>query len=290
MLGWSVTRYDVFVKCKRMYFYQYYDKYDPDFSRQEIQKLKQLTSIPLEIGNIVHDILKTFLERLQKSSEPIDQERFFNFSKKLTLDYTGAKTFFEAFYNGVTEIDPLEMVYPKVEQCLQNFMNSERFEWLMQEPMETKAKWVIEPPGYGRTTINGFKAYCKVDFLFPTNNRLRIIDWKTGQKDDEKHKKQLTAYAHWASDKFAQDPANIQCHSVYLFPTYEEVEIQNSPEDIAAFAGQVQEETHEMWAYCVDVEQNLPSQKSNFQPTINTGLCKYCNFQKLCYPEMGTST
>ena len=30
ILGWSVTRYDKFLTCKRQYYYEYYGKYDPD--------------------------------------------------------------------------------------------------------------------------------------------------------------------------------------------------------------------------------------------------------------------
>ena len=39
ILGWSMTRYDVFSICKRKYYYQYYAKYDPEFPRVRIEAL-----------------------------------------------------------------------------------------------------------------------------------------------------------------------------------------------------------------------------------------------------------
>ncbi len=76
ILGWSVTRYDTFIACKRMYYYQYYAKFDPDYLRMKIDELKNLNSIPLEIGNIVHDTISTVLRRLLKSNNEIDRDRF----------------------------------------------------------------------------------------------------------------------------------------------------------------------------------------------------------------------
>jgi len=66
ILGWSITRYDMFTTCKRRYYYQYYAKYDPEIKRAKIDALKKLTSIPLEIGNIVHDTISAVLKRLLK--------------------------------------------------------------------------------------------------------------------------------------------------------------------------------------------------------------------------------
>jgi len=80
--GWSVSRYSLFETCKRQYYYTYYAKYDPVYPIQKILALKNMTSIPLEIGNIVHDVNKTLLERLQKTAKDIDNERFFDYAGK----------------------------------------------------------------------------------------------------------------------------------------------------------------------------------------------------------------
>jgi ATP-dependent helicase/DNAse subunit B len=81
-LGWSVSRYSLFETCKRQYYYNYYAKYDPEYPVKKILALKKMTSIPLEVGNIVHDVNKTLLERLRITAKAIDRERFYDYARK----------------------------------------------------------------------------------------------------------------------------------------------------------------------------------------------------------------
>ena len=87
VLGWSISRYEVFDKCKRQYFYTYYPKHVPGVPFYKMAALKDLTSVPLEIGNVVHDILEAFLRRLQKSDSNIDENRFLEFAREKTDEY-----------------------------------------------------------------------------------------------------------------------------------------------------------------------------------------------------------
>jgi len=83
ILGWSFSRYDTFTDCKRKYYYQYYGKFDTEIKRDKIEFLKGLTSIPIEIGTVSHDVIQSILERLLKSTEPIDSEKFEVYLKKI---------------------------------------------------------------------------------------------------------------------------------------------------------------------------------------------------------------
>ena len=65
-----------------------------------------MTSIPLEIGNIVHDVNKTLLERLQITAKAIDKARFFDYASKKTEDYVHAKTFQEVYYGKMKSVGP----------------------------------------------------------------------------------------------------------------------------------------------------------------------------------------
>ena len=97
ILGWSVSRYDVFQLCKRQYFYTYYGRYDTIIPEWKINALKKMTSIPLEIGNIAHDIIEVLLTRLQKTDDPIDTHRFADYVRRKTEDYCNAKIFSEIY-------------------------------------------------------------------------------------------------------------------------------------------------------------------------------------------------
>jgi len=280
-LGWSVSRYNLFETCKRQYYYNYYAKYDPEYPAKKILALKKMTSIPLEVGNIVHDVNKTLLERLQKTAKGIDKTRFHDYARKMTEEYVRTKTFQEVYYGRMKSVGPSDL-FNKVRMSLNNLLNSDRFTWLIDHAVLKKDEWLIEPPGYGETRIGGMKAYCKVDFLFPVNDRLFIMDWKTGKSDLKKHRRQMVGYAAWATYHFGKDPAKISPIVAYLHPHYKEINITVNSSDIEAFARQIRKETAEMNKFCQDVKKNLPKDKALFTPK-KSKLCDYCNFRALCH-------
>ncbi len=124
ILGWSVSRYDKFNMCRRQYYYDYYGKYDIEFPRSKINALKSMTSVPLETGNIIHDTIKAFLERLLKSEEPVNNARFLDFAQKMTNAYCGSKTFTEVYYKQIEKIDTGK-IFENVKQGLTNFLGSD---------------------------------------------------------------------------------------------------------------------------------------------------------------------
>lgn len=281
ILGWSVSRYDKYQLCKRQYYYDYYAKYDREFPRAKITALKQMTSFALETGNIVHDIIKVLLERLLKSEQPVNEVRFLDYAARKTEEYVTAKKFAEVYYGEIEKVRH-EDVFENVKISLNNFLQSTRFLWITQKAVDNKTSWVIEPPGFGETRINGMKAYCKVDFLFPVENNIFILDWKTGKQDEKKHKKQLIGYSTWASYHFDSRPENIFPLIAYLQPQYSEMKIVLNEYDIQEFIGCVESETKEMYSYCASVEKNIPKDKQEFVKTQKSFACKFCNYRELC--------
>ncbi|MCA6071767.1 MAG: PD-(D/E)XK nuclease family protein [Endomicrobium sp.] len=280
ILGWSVSRYDRFSNCKRQYFYDYYAKFNKDIPLEKIQFLKSLTSKPLETGNIAHDIIKDILKRFQISAKPINKDKFFKYAFNMTEKYCNSKTFFEHYYKG--EIISTSEIYTKIKSVLENFLNSPRFSWIERNAVPQSSQWVIEPDGFGETRINGFKAFCKVDFLFPIDDKIYIIDWKTGKADEKKHSRQLTGYSLWANYHFDKNATDIVSMIVYLYPQYNEKSVKVNDSVISKFANTVETETKDMHEYLIDIEKNIPKDKKEFTLTGNTFFCNYCNYKEIC--------
>ena len=108
VLGWSYTRYSTFQSCKRQYFYEKYPKFDLEHNYLKIKSLSQLTSIPLEIGFITHELIKTLLARLKRSSEPIDRERFFDYARREGESIFKSRNFEDIYYGVRERIDDNE--------------------------------------------------------------------------------------------------------------------------------------------------------------------------------------
>lgn len=280
VLGWSVSRYEKFTTCKRQYFYDYYAKFDSEFSTKKIYELKKMTTIPLETGNIVHDVIKTLLKRLLVTEEMINKERFFDYTYRKTKEYC-TKEFQETYYQEIDSVD-VDFIFNNAKASLENFLNSKRFLWLTKESVKNKKEWIIEPDGYGETRIDNLKAYCKVDFLFPIEKKYYILDWKTGKKYPRKHEKQLVGYSAWASYHFDTSPSEIIPLIAYLQPEYDEIEVSVNEFDIQEFAESIKQETQNMYKLLSSVKENIPLEKEKFDQTQNQKICSFCNYREIC--------
>jgi CRISPR/Cas system-associated exonuclease Cas4 (RecB family) len=281
-LGWSASRYHTFATCKRQYYYQYYGNRDGEVDQRKLKFLQNLTSGPLEVGNAVHATLAALTRRLRKTARPIDVERFHSYGWARLRKALKEGTFHEVYYGEAASIDP-QPLFDKVERCLRNFLESRWCSWLAGDARRYRTQWVIEPGDYGQIRIGGLKAYCKVDFAFPTGDGLvHILEWKTGRPDRAYHNAQLRGYAAYARETFAKAPENIRPYLVYLDDPYEERSLPITEEDLGDLARTVRDQTLEMYGYCEDPQQNTPLPRERFPMTELPATCRFCNFRELC--------
>ena len=280
-LGWSVSRYDVFQSCKRKYYHQYYAKHDEPALRDRALLLKSMTTVPLEIGNIAHDVMESILHRLIKSSQPVDIDRLEKFVHQKAQEYVTSKKFLEVHYKEQEQIS-WEPIAERAFGSIKNIVTSERFAWILELPQSSKDQWMIEPAGFGETRIEGMKAYCKVDFMLPHEETIYIMDWKTGKPDPEKHRKQLIGYSLFAKYHFDGRFAQIVPMVCYVKEGYEEVQPEITDADISAFVETVRSETAEMKSYNLDEMKNTPKMKASFAMTDNISSCRFCEYRELC--------
>jgi hypothetical protein len=287
ILGWSNSRYDLFCSCKRKYLYSYYPA---SFANLEtkIRNLKNLTTVPLEIGNLYHDMMEVFLERLQKSDLPINEEKLFKFVDNLCEKKLPQKAFFENYYN-TCAVDFKE-INERVKFCLKNFLNSPILDFLNSIEMPQRKSFLVEAGSkmngkkyFGETRINGLKAFCKMDFIFVKDEKIYIIDWKTGKKDEQKHAKQLLGYTLAAKGLNSEIKSDeIFPKSVYVSDVYDELVLKTTDKKLADFAETVKAETEEMQSFCLNVEENVPLPVERFEKTSNENVCRMCEFRELC--------
>ncbi len=282
ILGWSNSRYELFTRCRRAYFFQYYSKFVPDVSFAKVNQLKNLTTVPMEVGNVIHHIVETFLKRLQKSDANIDEERFIQYGLKLCDEIFDKKNFLEEHYGYVASVNR-DGAKEKIDKALTNFMKSPLYSWIFMKAILNKEHWVIEPEGFGETRIDGLKAYCKMDFLFPVDGEIHILDWKSGKQDVEKHTMQLLGYAVATQVNNPKVEGNkIYPRIVYINPDVSEFEVKITDEMLEQFTQTVREQSEEMQSYCTNIEENIPNSIEHFPTTEQDGICRNCFYQEIC--------
>lgn len=281
ILGWSSSRYDKFKSCKRQYYYHYYGKHDPEYPRIRINRLKKLTSVPLEIGSITHDVIVALLERLLKTKSRIDKDRFEDFVRRKTELVCRSGDFFEVYYADKEQVIKEDLL-PAILECLGSLLDSERFEWIRDRALNEGNEWLIEPRGYGEARLEGYKIYCKVDFLFLVNGRATILDWKTGKRDESKHTSQLLGYSVWAMNQLGLPAEKIDSFVAYLRPEYEELGLRPTTERLRDFTRAMIDQTEQMYRFCTNYVENVPLEKEAFPLKAESAYCRYCNFKELC--------
>ena len=282
ILGWSISRYDTFTTCRRRYYYHYYYKWDTEYPPELIAHLRSMVSVPLQIGTVTHTCISTLLMRLLKEpDQPVDVQRFSDYARRKAVEQHRKANYSEIYYSQKTRIDTEEIV-TNVLTAVTNLIISDCFQWLAQQASAATAPWIIDPEGFGETRVEGLKAYCKVDFLIPAQEYLYILDWKTGKEQEEKHSIQMRGYAAWASYHFDIQLDNITPTVAYLLPDYHETTVKLNEYDIQDFATLVHEQTHEMYAFCSDLSENVPLPKDRFSQTRIESICDCCNFRQLC--------
>ena len=281
ILGWSASRYDTFNYCKRRYYYSYYAKFDQDIGKELIAKFKSMTSAALEVGIITHDIISAILQRVAKSTDPIDQNRLEAKVKIAVEETLRNKVMMEYFYGQRGEVRFDELFEP-VMQSVTNFLNSDRFAWASGLDDSLRKLWVIEPEGFGETRLGGLKAYCKVDFMLFDGGKVYVLDWKTGKPDALKYTRQMIGYSLYAKEVTGLDLDHIQPTLAFLRDEYAEIAVEVKESDAAKFQEQVKLESQEMFDMTIDRDGNIPKEKSEFPMTENYMRCKLCEFRRLC--------
>ena len=122
-----------------------------------------------------------------------------------------------------------------------------------------------------------------MDFIFIKDQKIHILDWKTGQKDEAKHKKQLLGYAVAAKSLSGKLKAeDIFPKAVYVNGAYDELDLTVCDEELEDFAETVAQETNQMQAFCSNIEENLPIGIEKFEKCERPNFCRMCEFGELC--------
>ncbi|MFO8236939.1 MAG: PD-(D/E)XK nuclease family protein [Prochlorococcaceae cyanobacterium] len=279
-LGWSSTRWETFRTCRRRYFYQYYVRYDREFEQGRIQRLRQLSSIPMTVGTVVHEVLAALLRRLLRTGAEIDTQRFWPYVERTITQELAQTGLMEVHYGQRVAPEPSELMEP-ARACLESFLASDRYGWVRNQ-LGSDPRYLIEPPGYGEARLQGMKIYAKVDVLLEAGGQIVILDWKSGRRDIEKHTRQLLGYAAWARDNLQVGAEQIRCVVAYLQPEYNEIEKQPTSAELEGLALEVAAEIAQMQSLCQDPECNIPLAKEHFPLTDNLGYCRHCAFRELC--------
>jgi len=296
---WSFSRDRTFKACKRKYYFNYYGSWggwDPaaEESAKQIYRLKKMTTIPMMIGDIIHDIAESTFEKLRrkKATSLKDTEllvvkefkRRWQESKNKDWENnpTKATNLFELYYDDRPSDSRLLEYRSIMADCVQGFFESESYQFIQGlAPIEWLTIENLDHFNFADTKI-----WIKLDFAARHKEKIYIYDWKTGQvaKEDEN---QLAVYALYAMEKWQIPLNDLRLFDIYLRKQLP-VKMKITEKIIENAKKEIKISIKEMKTLLDDEKTNLATIE-NFPMVENTNECKRCFYKEVCFSETWAS-
>jgi len=283
--SWSVSRHDTFATCRRRYYYSYYAALEDP----EVRRLKRLSALPLWAGNVVHETIETFLKEHDALPLPEAREALVHAAvhDRMASEWheseAGSERFrlFEHEYGVEVSADDKKIAVGTVMRSLRHFFRSPSLQDAFAAGRE---RWlsVEDLASFG---VDGVTVLLRMDLAFrDVENRVVIVDWKTGQREGRFSEVQLAGYALYAAEQgWVRSPDELRTELAYLaVPRYVRRRIADT--QLQRARDFVRRSAESMRALLVDVEANR-ARIEDFPMIDRPRVCRRCNFRRLCFPR-----
>lgn len=282
-LTWSLSRHDTFTRCRRRYWLSYYLA----FQNEEVMRLKELSSLDLWVGSLVHDTIEVYLKTYR--GDPPDIEKIIRqvthgqMPQDFAFSLIGNKRFrlFEHEYGIAISQEEKKMRLGMVVRALRNFFASP----ILAEAISLGRQNWLTIDDVKQYVIDGVTVNAAIDFAYRrANGRIHIVDWKTGRSEGRLNKVQVAGYALIAmKEGWATSADQIDTTLAYLALGTEKTKAMTD-ETIEKARSTIVAADRSMRDVIADQTQNI-GRRDDFPMTTSQWDCKRCAFKGICFPE-----
>jgi len=209
--SWSYSRHGLFEECRRKYWLNHYafwggwGRSAPPRARA-LYIQKKLTTEPMWIGTVVHEVAEGVLQALQKGVNPWVERAVEIARERATQDVEASRAGryvhdpkrspgFQSHYYGLDEPD-FEAAIDEIERQVRAL-----FAHPVYRRMSAVPERIVEVEELRQIDIEGVPVWVVLDAMVSDGEGgLVIIDWKTGRDhSDEKIARQLGIYGIYAT-------------------------------------------------------------------------------------------
>ncbi len=322
--GWSLSREAAFDACARRYYFHYYLSWGgwragaPALVREAFL-LKRLVSLPLWRGQLVHYVASLVLRSMRAKGRIPERDAVTRYALErfdAQLRFSSGKQYLSTpkKTGNLLNIDWLalfdhEYGRPPSDAALGRTRTEcvSAIEGLLESPMlreilaTDRGGWEIEnldAAEFAQTfEFDGATVYVKTDFMFRgAAGELCIVDWKTTKpvetapdsSSDEGRDAaaQLGVYGYYASRVLGVPVESVRLYEVRLLERGAATAHAANSETIAAAERRIAGGIAKLIAVLEggDTARNEALAPRHF-PAIESGLCRFCNFFRICKDE-----
>jgi len=295
--AWSESRVKCLRECAWKYYLTYFLAWEGWLShvaqeKRQAYTLKKMTNMPMFVGSVVHDIIEEIISNGRSLGKWISLEEAQNkaiqllrrgWKQSTNKQWQDSPTHFtnlsEHYHNIEIEKDKLSSYKTKVLKSIKAFYDMPLMK-IMQN-LAPEAWLTIEE--FQKFKMNtGEEVSVKIDCGFVHDNKVYLIDWKTGKVNDSVLD-QLVTYAMYAMKQgWAKKPEDIIIVPVYL-AAYSDLKDKATPhmtvslDHIKRQASTIRNE--------YPLLSQAHEQRDNpdfFKRTENPNACRNCHFRTIC--------
>jgi len=314
--SWSFSRHNIFEECPKKYWYTYYGSWEgwlaySNFGPKKkadplaayLYAMKQMQSVPMYVGTVVHNSIEKTVKNYQRSKKwpeledmillaqadfekglkDCQEERWRTSPKKFS-------NFIEAYYPDTgKDLEALKIAgLEKVGRCITNWYNSSiRSKYLSSA--QTSFVGVEELDSFYVDDI--YKVWVVMDLATTwqqsDGEKYILFDWKSGKATD-KTIDQLYTYALFAEKVWRVPHENIVISPFYLNDN-NYIKIGAGQKELLSKDKMIEIENF-IRSSCVSmvknlVNENIKDNKANvldYDYTDNSYRCRNCPFRQLC--------
>ena len=297
--SWSHSRRGTFEECPRKYYYHYYGSHngwedDAPQDARRAYRLKKLTSLPLELGYVVHRAASVALAVYSRGATLTVDNLYLTVRDRLnrvwqeSQDRAGwerlpshRKMFREFYYGDGIDRAELSDARGQLMQCLTNLLESVSF----REAMESRVVAIEKFSTALR--VDEVDVHAVPDLVYQRDDGLwTIVDWKSGNAPDESRgREQALVYALYVRGNHATGESKIRGRIEQLAHGYAD-HYEFTDDDLQGCVETIRHSIKAMKGCLSDVGLNELLAKEAFPMRWGTWPCRLCNFYELCQEEM----
>jgi CRISPR/Cas system-associated exonuclease Cas4 (RecB family) len=286
--GWSFSRMNTLRSCLRMYWYEYYGKrFAPEHEKNRIMELSQLSRVPFELGNAVHQTIAEILKDLQINGKVISLEEAKDTAVNKFEILVSNRPLVEKRLGIILSEEEIEKIHGQIKTSMTTFYGTKWLTMMQAMPRKTWNDWLIDPPGYGEFRIEGRKAYAKPDLVFGyKDGRHYLVEWKSGKPHRDQNLVQVQAYLFYANDIMGIPLESTVGVVQYLtYPSEKPIEVEGRLVNPMEMKNKIISELKLIESLCEDVATNTPKPIGHFAKATEPGYCELCKYREICRPD-----
>jgi hypothetical protein len=297
--SWSTSRDALFEECKRKYYYNYYGSWGgwergkADDVTRTLYVLKQLKSRWQWKGTIVHNEIARILKQLVSTGKltPIEaslsrvtdlMREEFRYSRDGSYwekdgGLRDVTSLFEHEYKVSIPDEDWKKIHEEVIGCIRNFYKSDVLEKVRN--LDKKAILSIDSITPTLFSFNDEKIYVNLDLAYRIENKIEIVDWKTGVGESEPL--QFVVYTIYAKEVLGIPLEKISVIEYNLL-TEQKIVHKFSPDNIKEAKEHINKSIASMKS-CLRNPLENTAVMTDFSRTEDERKCEFCNFKKICF-------